>query len=151
MKQLTIGKLAELTGTTPDTIRYYEKMRLIKASSRSKAGYRLYNPEAASIINFILSAKTFNFTLAEIKRLLLLNTSDQASCEEVLKHTAAKISEAESKILELKEIKKVLSRLVKSCPGDSTSAKNCPILDHIKKKVKVDDSGQGRSASGKRK
>ncbi len=145
MKQLTIGKLAELTDTTPDTIRYYEKMKLIKATSRSEAGYRLYDLEAVSVINFILSAKTFNFTLAEIKRLLLLNGSDQASCEEVLKHTEAKISEAEAKILELREIKKVLSRLVKNCPGDSTSAKACPILDHIKKKVKATDFSKAHS------
>lgn len=44
--------------------------------------------------------------------------------------------EAEAKILELKEIKKVLSQLVKNCPGDNTSAKACPILDHIQKKAK---------------
>ncbi len=32
MEQITIGKLAELTGTTADTIRYYEKMKLIKVT-----------------------------------------------------------------------------------------------------------------------
>lgn len=136
MKQLTIGKLAEATGTTADTLRYYEKMKLIKALSRSRAGYRLYDENSVSVVRFIRGAKALNFTLVEIRQLLTLTTSDQASCAEVLKHTESKIMEAEAKILELKEIKKVLSQLVKACPGDKTSAKVCPILDHIHKKAK---------------
>jgi DNA-binding transcriptional MerR regulator len=134
MKQITIGKLAELTGTTADTIRYYEKMKLIKAASRSRAGYRLYDEEAIKVIRFIRGAKALNFTLVEIRKLLTLSASDQASCAEVLKQTESKIREAETKILELKEIKKMLASLAKACPGDSTSAKACPILDHIRKK-----------------
>ena len=136
MNPLTIGKLAEMTGTTADTLRYYEKMKLIKASSRSRAGYRLYEDNAVNVIRFIRGAKALNFTLVEIRQLLTLSTSDQASCAEVLKQTEGKIMEAEAKILELKEIKKVLSQLVKNCPGDNTSAKACPILDHIQKKAK---------------
>lgn len=136
MKQLTIGKLAELTGTTADTLRYYEKMKLLKASSRSGAGYRLYDENVISVIRFIRGAKALNFTLVEIRKLLTLSTSDQASCAEVLQQTEGKIMEAEAKILELKEIKKVLSNLVKACPGGKTSTKACPILDHIQKKAK---------------
>ncbi len=136
MKEITIGKLAELTGTTADTLRYYEKMKLLKASSRSRAGYRLYDESAVAVVRFIRGAKALNFTLVEIRKLLTLSTSDQASCAEVLKQTEGKIMEAEAKILELKEIKKVLTQLVKTCPGDSTSTKACPILDHIKQKAK---------------
>lgn len=136
MKKLSIGKLAELTGTTADTLRYYEKMKLIKAESRSSAGYRLYNEDAVSIIRFIRGGKALGFTLVEIRDLLTLSTSDQASCAEVLKKTEGKIIEAEAKILELKEIKKVLTQLVKTCPGDDTSTKCCPILDHIQQKAK---------------
>lgn len=132
MKSLTIGKLADLTGTTADTLRYYERMGLIKADDRSKAGYRLYTPETVKVIRFIKGAKALNFTLAEIQQLLSLNTSDQASCADVVKVTEAKIQEAEEKIQELEAIKKVLSGLAKKCPKDSTSTSACPILDHIK-------------------
>ncbi len=134
-KPLTIGKLAEATGTTADTLRYYEKMQLIKTDSRSRSGYRLYNPDMVRVVRFIRSAKSLNFTLGEIKKLLALTNSDQATCSEVIKHTEGKIAEAEARISEIKEIKKVLKNLVKQCPGDSTSAKACPILDHIKHKT----------------
>lgn len=137
MKSITIGKLAESTGTTADTIRYYEKMKLIKASSRSQAGYRLYDEDAINVVRFIRAAKALNFTLVEIRNLLTLNTSDQASCAEVLHQTESKIREAEAQIAELKSVKKVLSELVKHCPGDGTSAKSCPILDHIRQRAKI--------------
>jgi MerR family Zn(II)-responsive transcriptional regulator of zntA len=133
IKQLTIGRLAEITGTTSDTLRYYEKMRLITSTSRSPAGYRLYDEDIIRVIRFIRGAKALNFTLVEIRKLLALNTSDQASCAQVLKQTEGKIQEAEAKILELKEIKAVLSELVQACPGGTTSAKDCPILDHIQR------------------
>lgn len=128
---LTIGKLAERTGISTDTLRYYEKMGLIKAASRSEAGYRIYGEEAERILQFIRGAKTLNFTLEEIRQLLTLNRSDKATCAEVLKHTTGKITEAEQKIRELKEVKRILSALVEQCPADGTSVSSCPILGHI--------------------
>lgn len=129
---LTIGKLAERAGISTDTLRYYEKMGLIKAASRSEAGYRIYGEEAERILQFIKGAKTLNFTLEEIGQLLTLNRSDKATCAEVLKHTTGKITEAEQKIRELKEVKKILTSLVEQCPADDSAISCCPILGHIK-------------------
>ena len=131
IEKLTIGKLAELTNISPNTLRYYEKMGLIKVASRSSAGYRIYGDDAECIIQFIRGAKTLNFTLEEIRQLLTLNRSDKATCAEVRQHTTGKIAEAEQKIRELKEVKKALLVLTKECPGDGTSSADCPILDYI--------------------
>jgi len=128
---LTIGKLAERTGTSPDTLRYYEKMGLIKAASRSEAGYRIFGEDAERILQFIKGAKTLNFTLEEIRQLLTLNRSDKATCAEVLNRTTGKIIESEQKIRELKGVKKALIALTENCPGGEASTADCPILDYI--------------------
>lgn len=135
MKSLTIGKLAELTGVSTDTLRYYEKMNLVTGTARSASGYRLYTPDAVKIVRFIRGAKELGFTLEEIQKLLTLKTSDQSTCAEIMKHTEAKISEAEKRIRELKEIKKVLKQLTQQCPADNTPSDECPILKHISKKA----------------
>lgn len=137
MKQLTIGKLGELTGVSAETLRYYEKMKLIVADSRSPSGYRLYSPDAVRVVRFIRGAKELNFTLDEIRQLLALKSSDKATCAEILKHTEVKIKQAETRILELKEIKKVLKRLAEQCPADGSPLDCCPILDHISRKSKA--------------
>ncbi len=136
MKQLTIGKLANLTGVSADTLRYYEKMKLITATSRSTAGYRLYNAEAVNVVRFIRGAKELNFTLDEIRQLTALTSSDKATCAQILKHTESKIKQAEQRILELKEIRKVLKQLAEQCPADDSPLDCCPILDHINRKTK---------------
>lgn len=132
---LSIGELAELTKLSADTLRYYEKIKLLKADARSKAGYRIYSQDSLRVVRFIQGAKALNFTLEEIRELLALNTSNQTTCAEILKQTERKIIEAEAKIVELQEIKKVLKKLVTQCPGDDTSISDCPILDHLSGKV----------------
>ncbi|MDX2112786.1 MAG: heavy metal-responsive transcriptional regulator [Alphaproteobacteria bacterium] len=136
MKQFTIGKLAEITDVSAETLRYYEKMKLITADGRSASGYRLYSPDAVRVVRFIRGAKELNFTLDEIRQLLALKSSDKATCAEILKHTEAKIKQAESRILELKEIRKVLKQLAKECPADNSPLDCCPILEHINRKSK---------------
>ncbi len=133
-KTFTIGKLAEQTGISPDTLRYYEKMKLIKAAERSRAGYRLFNGDTLSTIRFIKGAKALDFTLVEIKKLLALTSSDTATCAQIIDKTDAKIAAAETKILELKEIRKALKALVKQCPGGNAPVDMCPILEYIQGK-----------------
>ena len=137
MQHLTIGKLADITGTSADTLRYYEKMQLITGTQRSSAGYRLYNNEAVRVVGFIRGAKELGFTLEEIRQLLMLKTSDQATCFQILERTKSKIKEAENKIRELKEIKNILKNLVAQCPADDSKLDCCPIIEHISKKVKT--------------
>lgn len=131
-KPLTIGHLAERTGTSADTLRYYEKLGLVKADQRSRSGYRLYGEDAIRQVRFIRGAKALQFTLEEIKQLLQLDASDETTCGQMLARTEAKITEAEQRIRELKEIKAVLGRLAKACPGGEEPASQCPILDHLR-------------------
>jgi DNA-binding transcriptional MerR regulator len=129
---LTIGDVAAATGVSTDTLRYYEKMHLLIACERSPSGYRLYAPEAVRVVQFIRGAKSLHFTLDEIRQLLALNASDQSTCAEMIARTKRKIHEAEMKINELKAMKTLLTRLVKTCPGDASKLSACPIIDHIK-------------------
>lgn len=40
--RIAIGALSKRTGTNIETIRYYERVRLLPAPARSSGGYRLY-------------------------------------------------------------------------------------------------------------
>lgn len=131
MKKLTIGVLSKQSGVSVDTLRYYERLGLL-APVRAASGYRHYDADALRILRFIRGAKALHFTLEEIRELMFLSASDKTTCSEVLEKTSAKIREAEEKIQELHEIKKLLENLAKACPGDETSAEACPILHHLR-------------------
>ncbi|MFZ4762360.1 MAG: heavy metal-responsive transcriptional regulator [Alphaproteobacteria bacterium] len=131
---LTIGKLAELTGTTPDTLRYYEKIKLIAAVSRSDAGYRLYDADVIHRVQFIRGAKALNFTLEEIGYLMALNASDKTTCAEILSRIQEKIKQAQMRIIELQATQAVLEDLANQCPADDSPLNCCPIFNYINRR-----------------
>jgi MerR family Zn(II)-responsive transcriptional regulator of zntA len=67
---LTIGRLARAAGVTTDTLRYYERERLIVAAAATDSGYRLYGPDALARLAFIKHARACGFSIAEVRTLL---------------------------------------------------------------------------------
>jgi MerR family copper efflux transcriptional regulator len=61
-----IGAMAEATGLSRDTLRYYEKRGLLQAR-RGSNGYRDYPPEAVDWLRYIRLAQHLGFTLGEIE------------------------------------------------------------------------------------
>lgn len=67
---LSIGQLAEAAGVHVETVRYYERRRLLPEPPRTPAGYRQYGPADVGRLAFIARAKSLGFTLAEVAELL---------------------------------------------------------------------------------
>ncbi|HEY9299015.1 MAG TPA: MerR family DNA-binding transcriptional regulator, partial [Phormidium sp.] len=65
-KPKQIGFVAKQSGVSIKTIRYYEELGLLKASSRTEGGYRLFDADVLSRLSFIKRAQSLGLTLAEI-------------------------------------------------------------------------------------
>ncbi len=128
---LLIGKVAKISGTSVDTIRFYEKQGLIPPPSRRESGYREYTRETLVRLAFIRNAKELGFTLLEIREMLELRTTSGTPCQSVQKLAEDKILVATEKIERLTAIRSALEKLLESCrsPGHQTS--DCPILDAL--------------------
>lgn len=79
---LSIGGLAERTGETVKTLRYWTNMGLLEAE-RGENGYRYYQQDAPERSSFIRSAQARGFSLSEIQEILSLRSSGARPCEEV--------------------------------------------------------------------
>ncbi len=130
MTKLTIGKVAEACDVKIDTLRYYERVRLVEPERRTSSGYRVYHPESIRRVKFIKKAQGLGFSLDEIRSLLELRASDTSTASDILHATENKIVESKQKIEELETIRKVLENLAAQCPGDAPVGE-CPILDHL--------------------
>lgn len=128
---LTIGKLAKASEVGIDTLRYYERLRLLAPRNRTVSGYRVYDEEAVARVRFIKKAQGLGFSLRDIATLLRFGTAPAATAGDILALTRRKIAETEQKIAELVELKHVLERLADECPGEGASADACPILGHF--------------------
>lgn len=68
---LQIGEVAERTGVTQRTLRFYEEKGLLKPPTRMEGGFRLYSEEDVQRVERIKRLQTLlGFTLAEIKEMV---------------------------------------------------------------------------------
>src|SRR5216683_4452204 len=115
MEQLTIGELAKRARVNRETVRYYERRRLLQRASRSISGYRIFSDDALRRLRFIRGAKVLGFSLTEIKELLGLRVNSAAGCDRVRERTQVKIADIDQKIRALRQMKGALAGLVIAC------------------------------------
>lgn len=135
MDTLTRSELARKSGVNIETLRYYEKRKLIDPPPRSASGYRLYTPADASRIRFIKNAQKLGFTLNEIRDLLKLRIKKNSNCDSVLKKAQIKRDEIKFKIQDLQSMKRSLEQLIHKCE-ESIPTGDCPILASFEPKTK---------------
>lgn len=128
---LTISKLAALAGTTPNTLRYYEREGLIPRASKGDNGYRLYPQDAAQRVHFIRQAQQCGFTLAEIRELLALPGQASACCSDVRKLAVEKKLALEAKIKLMRAMSAGLDQLINNCVDDKQPLVDCTILNAL--------------------
>jgi len=123
---LTIGGLAERCGISRDTLRFYERERLLSPPRRSATGYRLYQDADAARVRFIRRAQATGLTLDDIRELLRVQ---QLRTPETCRRVAARIRERievlDRKIAELEAFRRELSQAVAQC---EEGAESCPVV-----------------------
>ena len=125
--RLTIGKLSELTRVNIETIRYYEKIKVLPIPSRAENGRRLYGPMERRILAFVRRSRELGFSLDEVRALLRLGGPDKASCREVREIAEHHLDDIRARINDLRKLERLLTKTVAQCTG--TTAPECPVLD----------------------
>ena len=69
---MKIGELARQAGVSVQTVRFYERRRLMPTPRRTPAGYRLYDESHLEIVRAIKQMQHFGFSLQEARRVLQL-------------------------------------------------------------------------------
>lgn len=108
---LTIGGLARRTGMETKTLRYYDRVGLVRPKSRTPARYRLYEDDAVDRLRFIRGAKALGMSLADISRILAVRDDGAAPCRHVLDLATRQAAELETQIRSLQALRKDLLRL----------------------------------------
>lgn len=132
---MLIGELSTRSGLSRDTIRFYEKHRLIVKGKRKARfnNYKDYSEETLHRLLSIKKIKSFGFTLNEVSGLLDLMDVYQATCKNVAHKIEDKIKLLDEKIKELITIRTLLIDGVSNCSNACDPQKpeeNCPIISH---------------------
>ena len=131
-----IGKAAKLAGVSVDTIRFYQKLGLIDAGSRSAGGYRIFSEGQIHNLKFVRHAQELGFSLNEVKELLALRQKPHA-CSEVQSMLKRKLVDVREKIEILARLEGELSRALRGCNRELRLNREikhdscCPLLSRL--------------------
>jgi DNA-binding transcriptional MerR regulator len=99
------GELARAAGVSTDTLRHYERKGVLQKPRRSPNGYREYPPDALARVLLVRRALAYGFTLGELALVLRARERGAAPCREVRALAAAKLSDVEARLGELKALR----------------------------------------------
>ncbi len=133
-----IGKTAELAGVNRETVRYYERIKLISPPARRRSGYREFSQIHIEQIRFIKRAQELGFTLKEIRELLDLKVDATTDCSAVRAHAEKKRRAVTKKIETLVEIRNALDELIARCKAENAD-ESCAILKALTGDNKSDE------------
>ena len=124
---MNISAAARQAGLTVKTVRYYDTIDMVSPYQNPQTGYREYSERDVAKLQFVGSARRFNFSIKECRELLSLYEDENRSSESVKALTIQKISDIEDRLAELTRLRDKLAYLASTCHGDSRP--DCPILD----------------------
>ena len=124
----TIGQLATEAGVNVETVRYYQRRKLIAQPKRPPGRVRRYGGADAERLRFIKDAQRLGFSLSEVKE--LLNLLAPMSCSKTREIAATKLKFLDERIRELQELRKQFVRLLAAC-DDNSDESRCPIIERL--------------------
>lgn len=124
----TIGGVARAAGVNVETIRYYQRLKLLEEPARPPGGVRRYTGAVIERVRFIKRAQELGFSLREIQRLLRLG--DPQRCGEARALASEKLALVEARVADLQRLRGVLKELIGRC--DLRRGKvACPIIESL--------------------
>ena len=131
---LRIGEVAERAGVSIDTVRYYERRRLLPRAPRTGGGFRVFTPETVERVRFIKQAQELGFSLGEVGT--LLTTGGGASdCRRVHDLLQTKLAELNARMKAMRDFRRTLAHYLAECETELEShgeSAECPVVVEIK-------------------
>jgi len=107
---MRIGELAEATGTTTKTLRFYDDIGLL-CSDRAANGYRDYGLDAVARLDFVRRGRAAGLTLAQIREVIDIRESGAAPCRHVHDLLGARLDDIDRQLTDLQALRATVAQL----------------------------------------
>lgn len=136
MGHLRIGELAEKTGTSAPTIRYYEEIGLLRAASRQAGNQRVYTRDDVDRLTFIRRCREFDFSIEQVRTLVALLDNRASSCLDARQLASEHLEAVRAKMRELRALERSLVGFVADCDAQCAGGPgpDCAILGDLGKR-----------------
>jgi DNA-binding transcriptional MerR regulator len=133
---MKIGQLAQTTGLSTKTIRYYEDIGVLPEPERQVNGYRIYGKTVVDRLAFIRDAQASGLSLIEIQWILELRDEGKSTCGHTISLLESHLDDVEKQMTELDRTKKRLIRIIDRAksldPAECNDPDRCQTISHFK-------------------
>ena len=117
--ELTIAEVADVTGLTAHTLRYYERIGLVQVG-RDEAGYRLYDRAALARVVFVTRLRLSDMPISTISHYMELVSQGERTASERLAVMQAHRATIQRRLRELQAALAVTDYKITTYGGDCT-------------------------------
>jgi MerR family mercuric resistance operon transcriptional regulator len=125
----TIGQLAAAAKVNVETVRFYQRQRLLSLPTRPLGSIRRYGTEDVARLRFIRRAKAIGFTLEDIAGLLAVEGEE--GCAQTRRLIDSKLASVQHRMNELQLLERELLELQGMC-GARSDEPGCPTLGRLR-------------------
>jgi DNA-binding transcriptional MerR regulator len=108
---MKIQELAQQSGVSSKTIRYYEDIGLLPPPSRAENRYRVYSEQDIERLRLVAGARRLDLSLDDIREILAMRDRRQAPCRLLLERIEQKAAEIDERIRDLQRLESELHKL----------------------------------------
>ncbi|MBW4466290.1 MAG: heavy metal-responsive transcriptional regulator [Pegethrix bostrychoides GSE-TBD4-15B] len=128
--KLLIGLVSKQTGVPIKTIRYYEELGLLRSTSRTEGGFRVFDPDIFARLSFIKRSQCLGLSLSEIGEILAVHDQGSLPCDQVKARLRKKLVEIDRQMQQLALLKQELQEmLADKQPSALADAAICPLIE----------------------
>jgi MerR family transcriptional regulator, copper efflux regulator len=138
---MKIGKLAANAGVNIQSVRFYERRRILREPARTASGYRVYSNNDLEDLLFLKQCQELGFTLKEIQPMMNLHRASArltdagvrrpAEFSEIAQRARVKLEQIDEKMRALRSVRSRLLAMIDrietvssvGCPGAAASPK----------------------------
>jgi MerR family transcriptional regulator, mercuric resistance operon regulatory protein len=127
---LKIGDLADRSGFSRDTLRFYERVGLLPPPRRTPAGHRVYDDEAWARLRFIRRSQELGLTLDDVRGLLKVQElTGSEVCQGVADRLRIRLRAIQQQLSTLEGFRQRLAENINLCEHSTSSV--CPVIERL--------------------
>ncbi len=132
---LTVSEIASRANVTPDTVRHYVHIGLLKPERNPQNGYKLFDELDINKLQFIRQAQSLGFTLAEISGIFSHSMNGDSPCPQVREVMQRRIVENKEKLHALNALQKRMENALRQWEtmpnGQPNGESVCHLIESI--------------------
>lgn len=138
---MKVTEFAVKVGTTPDTVRYYSRVSLLKPG-KDHNGYKRFSSRDVARMKFILNARHLGFSVADIKNILSEADKGNPACPLVREIIHTRLQETQKQFADMLLVRAKMTQAVEQWQNMEDKAPTSEMICHLIDSI-FPDNGTG--------